>query len=59
MHIANTDYKGHRRRASPKEPQYEIKTDHIAMHKGARSRSSIDGQGYRHARPSDVAVEGY
>ena len=34
----HTQYKGHPRHASKKEPQYEIqsdKTDHIAMHKGA------------------------
>ena len=34
----DTDYKGHTRRASPEEPQYEIqsdKTDHVAMHKGS------------------------
>ena len=33
---ADFDYKGHRRRASKEEPQYEIesdKTDHIAAHK--------------------------
>lgn len=38
VHIRDTDYKGHRRRASKDEPQYEIKsdrTDHIAMHKGS------------------------
>lgn len=31
------DYKGHTRRASKEEPQYEIrsdKTDHVAAHKG-------------------------
>ena len=36
-HTANADYKGHIRRASRDDPQYEIKsdkTDHIAMHKG-------------------------
>ncbi len=36
VHTSDTEYKGHRRRASPDEPQYEIrsdKTDHIAMHK--------------------------
>ena len=35
VHTADTQYKGHTRRASPEEPQYEIKsdkTDHIAMH---------------------------
>lgn len=36
VHTSDTTYKGHPRRASPEEPQYEIKsdkTDHIAMHK--------------------------
>lgn len=36
VHEADFDYKGHRRRASKEEPQYEIesdKTDHIAAHK--------------------------
>ncbi|MCQ4300349.1 DUF2945 domain-containing protein [Pseudomonas songnenensis] len=36
VHTADTEYKGHRRRASPEDPQYEIKsdkTDHVAMHK--------------------------
>lgn len=36
IHEADFDYKGHRRRATAKEPQYEIKsdkTDHIAAHK--------------------------
>ncbi|WP_111413542.1 DUF2945 domain-containing protein [Billgrantia lactosivorans] len=36
VHTRDTEYKGHRRRASEEEPQYEIqsdKTDHIAMHK--------------------------
>ncbi len=38
VHTQDTDYKGHTRRASPDEPQYEIKsdkTDHVAMHKGS------------------------
>lgn len=38
VHTKDTDYKGHIRRASPDEPQYEIKsdkTDHVAMHKGS------------------------
>ena len=38
VHTQDTDYKGHTRRASPEEPQYEIqsdKTDHVAMHKGS------------------------
>ena len=37
MHIRDTEYKGHPRRASEDEPQYEIKSDkteHVAMHKG-------------------------
>ena len=36
VHNADFDYKGHRRRASKNDPQYEIesdKTDHIAAHK--------------------------
>lgn len=36
VHTRDTEYKGHKRRASEDEPQYEIKsdkTDHIAMHK--------------------------
>lgn len=38
VHTKDTEYKGHPRRASQDEPQYEIqsdKTDHIAMHKGS------------------------
>lgn len=36
IHDSDFEYKGHRRRASPDEPQYEIKSDksdHIAAHK--------------------------
>jgi hypothetical protein len=36
IHTSDFDYKGHTRRASKDEPQYEIKsdkTDHIAAHK--------------------------
>ncbi|WP_417548513.1 DUF2945 domain-containing protein [Marinobacter segnicrescens] len=36
VYTSDTTYKGHNRRASKEEPQYEIKsdkTDHIAMHK--------------------------
>jgi hypothetical protein len=36
VHTSATTYKGHPRKASKNEPQYEIqsdKTDHIAMHK--------------------------
>jgi Hypervirulence associated proteins TUDOR domain len=38
VHTRDFDYKGHRRRASAADPQYEIrsdKTDHIAAHKGS------------------------
>lgn len=38
IHTKDFDYKGHPRRASPDDPQYEIKsdkTDHIAAHKGS------------------------
>ena len=41
VHTADFDYKGHRRRASQDEPQYEIasdKTDHIAAHKESALR---------------------
>ena len=37
IHTQDVPYKGHTRRCTPKDPQYEIKsdtTDHIAMHKG-------------------------
>jgi hypothetical protein len=36
VHRSDFDYKGHRHRASPEAPQYEIrsdKSDHIAAHK--------------------------
>lgn len=36
-HTKDIEYKGHMRRCSPDDPQYEIrsdKTDHVAMHKG-------------------------
>ena len=38
VHTSDVEYKGHNRRASQDEPQYEIKsdrTDHIAAHKGS------------------------
>ncbi|HSH85152.1 MAG TPA: DUF2945 domain-containing protein [Guyparkeria sp.] len=44
IHTRDFDYKGHTRRASKDEPQYEIKsdkTDHIAAHKGS-ALSRID-----------------
>ncbi len=37
IHTEDTEYKGHMRRCSRDDPQYEIKsdkTDHIAMHRG-------------------------
>ena len=37
VHTSDTEYKGHTRRCTPQDPQYEItsdKTDHVAMHKG-------------------------
>lgn len=37
IHTTDVEYKGHTRRCSPEDPQYEIKsdkTDHVAMHKG-------------------------
>lgn len=36
-HTRDVQYKGHTRRCSEQDPQYEIKsdkTDHVAMHKG-------------------------
>jgi hypothetical protein len=36
-HVRDTEYKGHMRRCTREDPQYEIKsdkTDHVAMHKG-------------------------
>lgn len=38
VHTKDVNYKGHMRRVSEADPQYEIKsdkTDHIAMHKGS------------------------
>ncbi len=38
IHTSDVDYKGHTRRCSPDDPQYEVtsdKTDHVAMHKGS------------------------
>ncbi|BES73195.1 DUF2945 domain-containing protein [Marinobacter nanhaiticus D15-8W] len=47
VHTRDTEYKGHNRRASKEEPQYEIKsdkTDHIAMHKDS-ALSKVDERG--------------
>jgi hypothetical protein len=41
VHTTDFDYKGHTRRASEDDPQYEIKsdtTDHVAAHKGRALR---------------------
>lgn len=41
VHTSDFQYKGHTRRASQDEPQYEIqsdKTDHIAAHKDSALR---------------------
>ncbi|WP_301122232.1 DUF2945 domain-containing protein [Mycolicibacterium fortuitum] len=41
VHTQDFEYKGHTRRASAEDPQYEIKsdnTDHIAAHKGSALR---------------------
>ena len=38
IHTSDFDDKGHTHRASPEDPQYEIKsdkTDHVAAHKGS------------------------
>ena len=38
VHTSDFDYKGHTRRASADDPQYDIKsdkTDHVAAHKGS------------------------
>ena len=43
VHTSDFEYKGHNRRASPEEPQYEIesdKTDHIAAHKESTLRKA-------------------
>lgn len=40
-HTTDFDYKGHRRRASADDPQFEIrsdKTDHVAAHKASALR---------------------
>lgn len=37
IHTRDFDYKGHTHRASPEDPQYEIKSDksdHVAAHRG-------------------------
>ena len=47
VHTRDFEYKGHRRRASEDEPQYEIEsdeTDHVAAHKGA-ALTRIEGPG--------------
>lgn len=46
VHVEDFDYKGHTRRASEDDPQYEItsdRTDHVAAHKGSALRLVDDG----------------
>ena len=46
VHTADFEYKGHTRRASADQPQYEItsdKTDHVAAHKEDALRL-VDGE---------------
>ena len=41
VHTQDFEYKGHTRRASEDDPQYEIRsdrTDHVAAHKGSALR---------------------
>ena len=43
VHTRDFDYKGHTHRATPDDPQYEIKsdkTDHVAAHKGSALKKS-------------------
>lgn len=43
VHTKDVEYKGHMRRCSAEDPQYEIKsdkTDHVAMHKGSALRNT-------------------
>lgn len=38
VHTSDVEYKGHTRRCTTDDPQYDIKsdkTDHVAMHKGS------------------------
>ena len=45
VRTADFDYKGHRHRASPDTPQYEIRsdrTDHVAAHYGKALRKLRD-----------------
>ena len=68
VHVQDFDYKGHPRRASETEPQYEIKsdkTDHIAAHKGSaltiiKSRNRVEDRFLLYDRvlePHDRAVQ--
>ncbi len=43
VHTHDTEFKGHTRRCSEDDPQYEIKsekTEHVAMHKGSALRKA-------------------
>lgn len=35
VHVRDVDWKGYTHHASTDEPQYEIKSDHVALHKGS------------------------
>ena len=57
VHTKDVNYKGHMRRVSEADPQYEIKsdkTDHIAMHKGSalHKLKSAKGQSRAENNPS-------
>ena len=57
VHTKDVNYKGHMRRVSEADPQYEIKsdkTDHIAMHKGSalHKLKSAKGQSRPDNKPS-------
>ena len=48
IHTADFDYKGHVRRATPEDPQYEIrsdKTEHVAAHHARVLRRLGRGEG--------------
>ena len=52
VHTKDVNYKGHIRRVSEADPQYEIKsdkTDHIAMHKGSALHKSKPAKGQSRA----------
>lgn len=51
VHTEDFDYKGHTRRASADDPQYEIKsdtTDHVAAHKSSALHKAAKGNQTSH-----------